>query len=650
MNQNSFGDDPTLPEAGLPAGTLLNHYKIISKIGSGGMGDVYLAEDSSLNRKVAVKLLSARLSSSGDFRIRFEREARAAASLSHPNIVTVHEVGEFRGRPFFSMEMVEGRSLKDLLREGPLPIEQIVDIAMQICDGLDEAHRTGLIHRDIKPGNIILDKRGRVRILDFGLVKGQDAERLSQTGALTGTIHYMSPEQIQGAAVTSATDLFSLGVTLYELVSGRLPFSGNYEASVLYTIVNESPPSLRDARSDIPERLESVINKLLQKTPQQRYSTAAEAKSDLSELVSGVSTSTQPVASIVAQLPGRKLLMISATTLVVIVAALIGWQSLGPPTDDAVLGTGVLAVLPFDNLGNAEDDYLADGIMEAIRIELVMGSDLTVISRTSALQYRGSQAGARQIGEELSADYIVEGTIMYDRAPEPDRIRINVSLVKASSETNLWAEIYERDLGGIFELQSDIAQKVSAALDVKLSVIAGYYSTNNLEAYDYYLRGNQHFNATWNREDIEIAIQMYQRAVEIDSNFAAAWAMLGRGHESLYFERFDLNEERKQFAKQAIDRALALAPDAFESHLALGYYYYHCSLDYESALTEFALALEVQPNQADGGCATPAGSIGLGRFLFRPRPAIGSSIAHESVRCRPDIRYDAKFPDGRSVS
>jgi len=582
-------------------GRTIYHYKILEKLGEGGMGEVYLAEDTKLNRRVALKFLPVQLASDGELKERFKREAQAAAALNHPNIITIHEVAEHQARPFIAMEYVEGESLKHLVVRKELSIGEALDIALQISDGLAAAHQAGIVHRDIKPQNILMGKDGRVRICDFGLAKAKRDVTLTQAGSTLGTIAYMSPEQAQGKEADHRSDIFSFGTVLYEMVTRQMPFRGEHEAAMIHAIVSDTPEPMARYKTDVPTGLQRIVDKCLKKDIDTRYQGSAEVVSDLKELQQEART-TDPT-----RVPGRKVLnpivLAGIGALVLIVAyALI---SLLSPLDERQPAgkSKMVAVLPFENLGSAEDEYFADGITEEITTHLAKVSGLGVISRTSVRQYKGTEKTVRQIGGELGVQYVLEGTILWDRSEADSRVRINPQLIRVEDGTHVWAETYDRVLDQIFALQSDIAEKVASALNVTLleaeqrSMAAK--PTENLEAYEYYLRGRDYFNRSWGEKDCRIAIEMYEKAVQIDPAFAAAHATLSQAHSWMYWYYYDRTDERLNKAKEAVDRALELQPDLPEAHLALGYYYYWGSRDYDRALEQFAVAQKDQPNNSD---------------------------------------------------
>ena len=362
MTKHSGDNDETRTYVSLAKGTMVSHYRIVEKIGAGGMGEVYLAEDTELDRKVALKFLPPHLCQDEDCRKRFKREAQAAAKLDHPNIVPVYEVGDFKGRPFFAMAHIEGKSLRQVIKEGKLTVEESVNLIMQICEGLHKAHESGVVHRDIKPGNILIDNEKRVRVVDFGLATVSGEEKLTKTGSTLGTVGYMSPEQVQGKEIDHRSDLFSVGIILYEMLTGRRPFEGDNDAAISRSITDITPEPIERYKSGTTSELQQVIGKALSKDPSLRYQHADGIISDLKRAQLG--------ASVDSLKPQRKM----------------------------------LAVLPFENLGPTEDEYFADGITGEIMSRLAGIQELGVIARTSSIQYKGTEKSIQQNSEEFGVD------------------------------------------------------------------------------------------------------------------------------------------------------------------------------------------------------------------------------------------------------
>ncbi|UCD93865.1 MAG: protein kinase [Candidatus Zixiibacteriota bacterium] len=577
-------------------GTDISHYTIIRKVGSGGMADVYLARDNKLNREVVLKFLSNRYAADREFKTRFKREAQLAASLKHPNVVHIYEVSEHRGRTFIAMEYCEGPSLDDYIESRRLSQEEILNPAIDICEGLKEAHESGIVHRDIKPSNILLDSRGQIKILDFGLAAARGDKAAYDRSTTCGTISYMSPEQTRSRQVDHRSDLFSFGVVLYQMITGRPPFTGEYEAAVSYAIVNETPVPVCELREDLQPELGDIVSRLLEKEPDDRFQSAGEVLERLKGLRHPVLDDVGPAGKASRRILPLSYLMV---LLGLIAAVLVVWQILLRPTDEKPVTKKVVAVLPFENLGPPDDEYFSDGMTDAITTHLARFSELGVISRTSSMQYKNSRKGVREIGSELGASYLLTGTIQWDRSSDENRVLINAKLVRADDDTHLWTDSYERVLDKVFVLQTEIAANVTRALNVAVSDddrrMTISRPTDNLDAYDLYLRGNEYLNRSWEKEDIQIAIGLYEGAIELDPDFAAAHAMLSRGHGSMYSEYYDRSDARFLKARNAAEQALRLEPNLVEGHLAMGYCHY-CKMDYENALREFAFVREYQPN------------------------------------------------------
>jgi serine/threonine protein kinase/Tfp pilus assembly protein PilF len=503
------------------AGQTLGHYRVIDKIGEGGMGSVYRAMDLTLHREVALKFLPAELASDPSAQQRLLKEARAASRLNHPNIATVYEVAEANGTPFIAMELVQADNLKYFLQKGPLARAQWLDVARQIAEGLAEAHKAGVLHRDIKPGNIMLDSKGRVKILDFGLAMLAGKERASGEAAETfisrtatqwstgGTVPYMSPEQLLGEPTDDRSDIFSFGVLLYECVTGRQPFRGTNSIDVLHSILHQPTPSLRSVVPDISPDWEQLIERCLEKAPEKRFRSMQEVFDAL------------PKAATPQAKPDKS-----------------------------------VAVLYFENLSGAkEDEYFRDGMTEDIITELSKITQIQVFPRSEVLAYRDKPMTAPQVGQQLNAAYVLEGSIR--RAG--NRLRITAQLVEIRTRHSVWAERYDRELQDVFAIQDEIARSIAQALRVTLSPqeekTIARKPTENLQAYDYYLRGRSYAR----RFDLDFSLQMFEQAIKMDSNFALAHAGIATVCGMIYqFREPDQRWIEKGFA--ACERALALEP------------------------------------------------------------------------------------------
>jgi serine/threonine protein kinase/tetratricopeptide (TPR) repeat protein len=592
-------DDKTRTHVVLTKGTMVSHYKITGKLGAGGMGEVFLAQDTELDRTVALKFLPPHLCQDEDCRKRFKREAQAAAKLSHPNIVTIHEVGEHQTRPYFVMEHVEGRSLRDMKGE-ELDLDRIVGIAIQLCDGLQMAHAAGVIHRDIKPSNIVIDSSGRPKLLDFGLATVKGGEHLTKTGSTLGTVGYMSPEQIEGKETDAKSDLFSLGVVLYELIANKSPFRRDDETATLKAILHDAPEPLARYKSDVPDDLQRIVTKLLEKDPSLRYQSASGVIPDLKKLAP---SRTSGVVVEKKRDWWNRYVVPSALAVLLIVLGFWYFSGREQPRGGSIdRERKMLAVLPFENLGSTEDDGFADGITDAITSRIAKISGLGVIARTSVLQYKGTTKRIREIGAELGVDYILEGTILWDQSTDTTQVRIIPQLIQVSDESHLWTDTYERALTGIFAVQADIATSVAENLNISLLQperdALSSQPTNNMEAYTYYLRGV----AYRNEFEIELAEQMILKSVTLDTTFAEAFAELSYLNSYQYFfaSTNQIRNDREQIlAERYAQKALELDPGGLSTLKALGYYNYYVHNDDEKALKFFERGLLQEPNNAE---------------------------------------------------
>ena len=479
-------------------GKTVSHYKILEELGRGGMGVVYRAEDTKLDRIVALKFLAPHAIGGEDDRARFLHEAKAEAALSHPNICTIYEIGEADGQPFIAMQCVEGQDLGDVIGQGPVKINKAVDIALQAAAGLQEAHEKDIVHRDIKPANIMINTKGRVKIMDFGLAKALGRTMLTRADSTLGTYAYMSPEQSRGDDVDSRTDIWSLGVVLYEMITGRLPFKGDYEQAVVYSILSEEPEPVTALRTGVPMELERIVSKCLRKDPGRRYQGMADLAADLKQVqetfTSAGRTGTVVPAPAPRTLGARWPWVVIAVPLVVAAALVVPKLFRAERGTSAVDDRKMLVVLPFENLGSPDDEYFAAGMTEEITSRLAAVSGLGVISRTSAVQYGREGKTLRQIGNDLGVGYVLEGTVRWNKgAAGGSRVRVTPQLIQVSDDTHLWAETYDRVIEDIFAVQSEIAEKIIGQLGVTMldreRDIVEARPTENLLAYETYLRG-----------------------------------------------------------------------------------------------------------------------------------------------------------------
>ncbi len=597
-------------------GTTLGHYRIVEQIGAGGMGVVYRAHDERLDRDVAIKVLPEEVASDPDRLHRFEKEAKAVAQLDHPNILAIHDFGTESGVTYAVMELLDGESLREVIRSGGLTTGKAAEYARTIADGLAAAHDKGIVHRDLKPENVFLTKDGRIKILDFGLAKLKLPEADLSTETPTATLDTAArrPDRhdpIHGArtapgpARRSSFGHFRPWCRALRDVDGP-PTVWRIDSSVetAAAILKEDPEPISVAAPAVSPSLGSVVSRCLEKRPEDRFNSAH----DLSLTLGAIDT-TAPIPLVEDQsLIAKRWPHI----LAVLIAAVIGLLVILPPEalferrseEPAEAPLPRIVILPFENLGSPDDDYFADGMTEEITARIASVQGLQVISRTSAVRYAGTDKSIQEMGEELGVGYVLEGTIRWARGEGASRIRITPQLIRVEDDTHLWAETYDRVLDDVFEVQSEIAQKVTAELGIKLGGgekgLLGSKPTDNLEAYQAYLRGRYwatrpHFTY----ENWERRMQAFQQAVELDPDFALAHAELARGHALVRYFRHDLTPGRLEAADAAAARALELAPGDPYVHLDLGYYRLWGYRDIDGALEEFERASRELAGNAD---------------------------------------------------
>src|SRR5437773_5280326 len=583
----------------------LGDYELLEEIGRGGQGVVYRARQKSLNRTVALKIIDLGQWATNAHLKRFRLEAEAAASLNHPCIVPIYEVGEREGTCYFSMGFIEGDQLDEIAKSEAMPVQCAAELIAKVARTVHYAHEHHILHRDIKPGNILLDQKGEPHLTDFGLARLVETEStVTRTMEVLGTPSYMAPEQAVGnnAAICSATDVYGLGAVLYQLLTGHPPFAGGTSYETIKLLLDTEPRDLRLWNPKIDRDLSTICVKCLEKDPQRRYPSALALSEDLERWLkhepirarrSGVFTR------------GRKWVQRNPTSALlaaalVAFAATVGWNIWKSELIHRPVTTGI-AVLPFENLNDQkENSVFADGMQDDILTKLAKIADLKVISRTSVMEYRGKR-NVRQIGDTLRVSHVLEGSARRSG----DRIHLNAQLIDTRTDTHVWAEEYDRDLNDLFTIQAEIAQKVAERLHAKLSASEKASieerPTQDLVAYDFYVRAvsiiyNAQVDSLAHLADLSEAVDLLNKAVTRDPNFFLAYCQLAFAHDLVYQEEKDHTPARLALAKSAIDSAFRLRPDSGEAHLALGWDLYWGYSDYAHARAELALAQQSLPN------------------------------------------------------
>jgi len=565
-------------------GKTISHYRIIEEIGRGGMGEVYLAEDTKLKRKIALKFLPHHLTIDKEVKERFEREAKAAASLNHPNIVTIHEIAEENEQIFIVMEYVEGQTLRELIIENlKLKIEDSLDIILQLCSGLSEAHQAGIVHRDIKPENILIDKKGKVKILDFGLAKLKGVSNLTKDSSTLGTIRYMSPEQVRGEEIDHRSDIWSVAVIFYELLTGQVPFTGDYDQAVLYSILNDKPGSIHNGKDQDKSQLQSVIHKALSKESDKRYQTIEQFHQELKNITISDKQNDIGMPSSKISKRTKGILIYSGLTVIILLSLLLGVFDFADDKDPI----DSIAVLPLANLsGDPSQEYFSDGMTEAVISELANIKALKVISRTSIMRYKNTDKLLPEIAKELNVEAIVEGSIL--RAG--DKVRITVQLIQAAEDHHLCILLLQR------EVAKDIVEGIRVSLSEQEKVILDSSRPLNPEAHEAYLRGLYHWNKR-SKEDLQKSIDFYEKAIEIDPDYSEAYAGLAQTYSTMVAWSFLSHDEGNPKANIFAEKALEL-----NDNLSSGYVALASAMEgdwlWKDAEDAYKKAIDISPNYA----------------------------------------------------
>ena len=553
--------------------TFVGRYQIIEELGKGGMGRVYKVLDKEVNAKVALKLIKPEIASDKKTIERFRNELKVARDIAHKNVCRMYDLGKEQGVYYITMEYVSGEDLKSFIRRsGVISVGKAISIASQVCEGLLEAHRLGVVHRDLKPQNIMIDKEGNVRIMDFGIARSLESKGITGSGVMIGTPEYMSPEQVEAKDVDQRSDIYSLGVILYEMVTGRVPFEGETSLSIAMKHKSEEPPDPKDLNDQISEGLSQVILRCMKKDKEKRYQDAEELLSQLNNLEKGISTA------------GR----------------IFPEQKPTAETTSEIKWANSIAVLPFVDLSSQRDqEYFCDGMTDEIILKLSKLTDLKVISRTSVMRYKNTEKDIREIGQELGVATIMEGSI---RKEEND-IRISAQLINVGDGFHLWSDKYDRKLERIFEVQEDVSRSIANALmreKLTVDLLDAAIRTNRpskIEAYDYCLRGyyftNSKYAISFKEADFQTALKMFSRAIEIDPNYAYAYCGIGFAHQNHY--TVTRSEEDLDLVIKNCKKSYELEPNLVCSNVALAWVYY-IKGDYDKAYKSFKKAMSINSN------------------------------------------------------
>ncbi len=577
-------------------GQTVSHYHILQKLGEGGMGKVYLAEDTKLNRTVALKFLPSELIRDEQTRLRFVHEAQATSALDHPNIGVIYEINESDENPFIAMAYYAGGTLRDKIAQNDLTIIQAVNIASCIARGLQKSHSKDIVHRDVKPANILFSEDGEPKIIDFGLAKFMGRTVLTRTGTTLGTIAYMSPEQTQGTKIDRRTDIWALGVILYEMLAGERPFKGDYEQAVMYSIINEEPEFISKIRSDIPSALEKIVSKALNKNPEKRFQSTDEMCEALENALNDITSGKSVTVSTFRLGRKQRRILIRVTPVLLLILAIFGYFLF---YKDAQATPVSIVLLPLENITrDAEHDWFTEGMTDALITNLARISGLRIISRSSVMKYKDTNKSSSEIAADLGVSYLIEGSVVKSN----DMVKITTRLIDAATDEYVWAQEYERNFTDILSLQSDVARKIAEQIKVNLTpeeknLFSGQQSVNPA-AYEAYLKGNFYlFKLT--RQALEIALHYYEQSAELDPDYALAYAgiaLVWGGRAQMGY--IPMHIAIKKF-KPAAAKALELDNTLAEVHYMNAVLYAWGEWKWDLAVKSFENAIRLNPNLAE---------------------------------------------------
>jgi serine/threonine protein kinase/Tfp pilus assembly protein PilF len=599
-------------------GQTISHYKILEKLGEGGMGVVYKAQDIQLQRIVALKFLPPHIADHPEEKSRFIHEAQSASALNHPNVTTIYGIEESPEGLFIAMEYVEGRTLKQIIEKDTLSIKKVLDIGIQMCEGIAMAHEKGVVHRDIKSDNIMVTPRGQVKIMDFGLAKLKGATKVTETGSTLGTAAYMSPEQASGEEVDQRSDIFSFGVVVYELLTGQLPFKGEHQAAIVYSIINEEPQPVVRYNNQVTIKFEDIVLKTLAKDKDERYQHIDDLLADLRrerKSLEYVKTITATQSAETSKLGKKKALPLVAGVLAILILIIVYFAFLKQKGPATITGKPSIAVLYLQNLSeNKEDEYFSAGMTEDIITQLSKIGGLLVASRSDIEQFRNKQINLKEVADKLRVKYVMEGSVQ----KYGDKIRITCQLIKASDGFHVWADSYDRQMEDLFAIQADVAKSVAQALKVTLvpAELASIEKkpTQNVQAYDYYLQGREEYLGRGDtKASLQLVNKMFEHALQADSNFALAYAGLSDCYSYYVSGSIDPRKSWLEKAEKSVLRALALDPNLAEAHRALSRLYW-IEGKTKKAIQEAEEAVKANPNFGEGWRTLGNWYIFLGQY------------------------------------